>query len=78
MIEQKHLQKRETESMNGSNEIREKREDKKSNGFLTLLKKSLAVRIASAVVILAAVAAAAVLGTVSYFTYSGKNDKDRF
>ena len=40
--------------MNGSNEIREKREDKKSNGFLTLLKKSLAVRIASAVVILAA------------------------
>lgn len=64
--------------MNGSNEIREKREDKKSNGFLTLLKKSLAVRIASAVVILAAVAAAAVLGTVSYFTHSGKTTKIGF
>ena len=64
--------------MNGSNEIREKREDKKSNGFLTLLKKSLAARIASAVVILAAVAAVAVLGTVSYFTHSGKTTKIGF
>ena len=64
--------------MNGKNEVREKREGKKSNGFLALLKKSLAARIASAVVILAAVAAVAVLGTVSYFTHSGKTTKIGF
>ena len=68
------IYKRGGKSVSSKDETKKKKDDK----FFTLLKKSLAARIASAVVILSAVAAVAVLGTVSYFTTSVKTTKIGF
>lgn len=63
--------------MNSRSEIKVRKE-KKDNGFLTLLKKSFAARIATIAVILAVVAVVVMIGTISYFTHSGKTTKIGF